>query len=791
MFLFFGTFHVILVNPHQSEINLISTVSNICKNAARLSQQSSFYIVNAHTQIPVGQIAKRLHKNSIATTVYNHCWYIAELNHSFHPKNVLFLVKNVNRILDLILASSLRGANHQESADKISNADGNIISPFHANASKFNHNAEVQERITNSLPHFCIQIDPSLNFMNNSMRCDYDFFITYAELEHGSKLSDLVFNTTRNLFHDKLWNPKNHLIFVVSDSEGGENLPTMKIGDLRLSFGEKAKASKRKPISPMELQFFFKFFWRFFKGIKIIICLEENCFYYNPFAEHVLKYPIPNAEKIVDFVWNDWGGKGFTYELADDPTAERASMFYVWDDIFSTALEELLREKNCMLRPIPNAWVGFNYFEDGQKFGPDFFVWPRGLSPEFDDTDSSKFESTNTIEDCSLCIVTPRANFVPQPLVIFKCFDPSVWLCFLISVLLLLCMQYLFQHSQITIFGGLYTTTELFTYEETSVIITVWEYFMCGAPMRLLLGRLFTGKILFIIFSFAVLILSTVIQSRMFQLLSEYSRYAEIDTVQDLAESNVFIRVPNMTAYSHILAQHTQFGALKKKLVQDYNFYPTLELRQVTLNLAAEKYTGTTVNLDTPLSRGFDAVRKNEHFLMKMDAYLLSIPNLFLSQTNFLIKTIFAPEGVEFHRIEECFVKYPFSYSIPKNAFYFEPLNRKIVQLVESGWVKKFIEGTLQNKVWFGQLEFIVNPYGIESINQKKENQPRPFGMVDLQLAFISLGIGHFLSFLTFTVEIFVNYDETLIDRFFNRIKIFSTNSIEACISCFKRVYME
>ncbi|CAH0392708.1 unnamed protein product [Bemisia tabaci] len=323
--------------------------------------------------------------------------------------------------------------------------------------------------------------------------------------------------------------------------------------------------------------------------------------------------------------------------------------------------------------------------------------------------------------------------------------------------------------------------------------------------MKLLLGRLFTGKILFLIFSFAVLIFPSVIQSRMFELLSLYARYPEIDTLEDLTESEIFARVPNIEAFSRIMKQWPQYESLKKKLIQDYNFYENIDSGGVTAEtgwcwsyeflefLSEMSWTSFTKSSSDPnmsseimnssLVRGFLALQTNELAHMNMDAYALSVPGMFLSQENFLFKSQFVPHGIEVHRVKECLVSYPFSYRMPKNSFFLEPLNRKIVQLLESGLVKNRLEIVLTGRYTGDGMDVgAQNFFGVQRYKQAVDDAPRPFTMLDLQIAFISLGVGHLLAFLAFIAELLINYNETAVHRFFTEIQKSTTYFVTAFI---------
>lgn len=189
----------------------------------------------------------------------------------------------------------------------------------------------------------------------------------------------------------------------------------------------------------------------------------------------------------------------------------------------------------------------------------------------------------------------------------------------------------------------------------------------------------------------------------------------------------------------------------------------------------------TPENMNTSFVRGFFALQENELAHMNTDTYVLSIPDMFLSQENFLFKSKFAPHGIEVHRVQECLVSYPFSYRMPKNSLFLEPLNRKIVQLLESGHVKKQLDVVLTGRI-INRMNGYTSGLGVERSKPAVDDAPRPFSMVDLQLAFISLGFGHLVAFLAFSAELLINYNETGVRRFLTQCKRSTISLIPACV---------
>ncbi|CAH0392709.1 unnamed protein product [Bemisia tabaci] len=344
-----------------------AVLPDVCKNAVRLSKQPSLYIVNANVQTSVGPLIQSLHKNSFATTFCTHFSHIEELIRSDHPKNIVFFISNINKILNLILASSVKSARHIVNGYK----DGNItdIPPLilYRNSSVENFDKADEARSIPSLPDYCIQIHPTLELIRTDTKCNYELSITQAELQHGSILSDPVHHATRDLSNNNIWNSKNHLIFVVSNSNIKNFSSFVDRKVLKSSLGMKDMVSNGETHqkSRRGLQVLFQFIWRFFKGVKTVICLKANCFYYNPVLEQVAYYPISDAENRVDFQWDDWNGKIFLIQSFTGKGTERASVHGVWDDILADALQSLQTSKKILFLPFLKTVKDFDHYEDG------------------------------------------------------------------------------------------------------------------------------------------------------------------------------------------------------------------------------------------------------------------------------------------------------------------------------------------------------------------------------------------------------------------------------------------
>lgn len=195
----------------------------------------------------------------------------------------------------------------------------------------------------------------------------------------------------------------------------------------------------------------------------------------------------------------------------------------------------------------------------GQKFGLDVVIFLDDTVSE-SETDLLLFEQTTSIESYKLCLAIPRADYVPQSLVIFESFLPIIWFLILVTIAMFVAVQYVYFKMQLTAFRHFYSEAYLESIESTSTLLTVYAYFLCGCPPRLLLGKLFTGKLIFLVFSFASIILVTAFQDSMYTLLSHYKRYADINTLGEFASSDFFIQVPDIELLLGLFGYEPQFA---------------------------------------------------------------------------------------------------------------------------------------------------------------------------------------------------------------------------------------
>ncbi|CAH0394639.1 unnamed protein product [Bemisia tabaci] len=449
-------------------------------------------------------------------------------------------------------------------------------------------------------------------------------------------------------------------------------------------------------------------------------------------------YDADNSGPFFDFSVNNMHGKSMHLVLDHLTTDEGKfclSFDLSWYDVLVDVVTYLKNSINCTIEhhyATIRGMTEYNDHENGQKIGADFHIsrsmFRHGVAGV------SKFDHSISVESRVALIVTPHSSFIPQVLVGFKSFTLVVWIFLLISTFVFFLMQYFFQCSQSRILYRFYTEAQIFTYKSTSPLLTVYSYFICGRPPTLLLGKFFTGKILFLIFSFSALILSTVFLGAMTTLLTNRVRYSEINSLRDLAASDLLIQTEHTLSAREVFTQYGESKELTAKLTSNLAYYEQTvnmyiahdsSFKEELLNLSRNEEEGSVRAKD---------IYKNVKAIIEMDAILIEVPSSFIKRNSIKLE-IWGPLKSEYHVVAESVVQNPFSFSLYKNMFLNDIFKKKVVQYMESGLVKKIIEQSMAEV-----------PLEMDIIPPQTEEEPRPYNLNDLQPAFITLPLGFLIS---------------------------------------------
>ncbi|CAH0382854.1 unnamed protein product [Bemisia tabaci] len=579
-----------------------------------------------------------------------------------------------------------------------------------------------------------------------NISCDFGLQINSSEITGETELAYSVTEFMAGLTISNIWNSNNYVIFM---------LPKYTQRDAYSALTDEELLKRR-------LLIYFKFFWRFFKGLRTIICAEFSCFQYHPFIGIILHVDTKNGN-FPPFDRRDLRGGHVKIGIVQKPEIffyDESPIF--WSrNIILEIFDHLEDELECVMdttvywAEIHNAELESDY-HTAQDYGLDMLIFPDCISPE--ETDFTKFDFSGTAQSCSHCFATPRSSFVPQYLLPFKSFSLSVWLAIIATVLTLYATLYAFYYTQWALFERFYSEEVRLDFQNTSVSFILYSYFIVGCPSRLSLGRTITGKIFFIIISVFVLIIVTLFQSELTSLLSTSLRYPDIDTLEDLSNSDLSIQTRDVSTSIGLVQGSEFFDALLDKFSDSYYLYKNAwsdcveDAKQYGKNLSSNliDFEGKNKSVDSLLRRIYD-LKSNVQSITESSAFELIAPTLRQKfQGNFQVKGYASENAIDFHLVKECVLTYTMTFRFLKNAYLSDLVSDKIQAFIEAGLDKKTSR--------YLRVKFESD---IETIFDEEDNEAEAFTMRNLQPAFLSLVIGCILSFIIFAIEIVVDINRT------------------------------
>ncbi|XP_072161065.1 uncharacterized protein [Bemisia tabaci] len=650
------------------------------------------------------------------------------LSQSQHPKNIIFFLKETNDIFSLILATASQ-ENEITNYPDISANFSDVI---------FEHDTE--KHVPGELPNYCVVYNSAESEQKNGS-CDFRVDITPAELDGRSPLTDDLLILTRGLYSHDVWNYENHIVFIVDEQSwrklnADQKCPGIDTPDTTILTDAE--------IDSCNLIFLFDLFWRFFRGQRTTICFETYCVWYDRFEGRLDRYEGTTDERYFDFSFRGYRDKKYTVAVTyDDGSLMSTSAFWgatphIIFEVIRVISRKIGSKENYYNLPEDSIIMST---DDGLRHNVDLIVYESSYGPKASELPRSHHPPI--IDSFSYCLLAPRRGFMPQYLVVVKCFSPPVWVATVMAIGTSWFMQWLFQWSQVTHFTRFYSDAEILAYEESPAFLTIYSYLLNGSPPVLLLGKLLTGKVCFLVFTFFSLIVGTVIQSGMTTLLSSYVRYADIETLQELEQSGLYIQTPDTEMLPELLEQ-SGHASLRDRLTKSKFYYdelfpdPLSELEDTRFREFLPLQNNTS-ELKATLMKSVDMIMETDAFAARVPYSLLSVKNRIPVDAN--------KENIELHLIDECLVTYPFSYLIVKNSILTEIFDESVHRLLENGvMADSFRADTFETQIYFGYI----------AERNSGEGSLRPFSMIDLQLAFISLGIGYLISFMAFVIELYV-----------------------------------
>ncbi|CAH0388926.1 unnamed protein product [Bemisia tabaci] len=702
----------------------------ICKETVQISRNRQIYIVNLRGDRAVTPLIQDLHKSSILTSSVTHHNGLSHLAGNQHQKNTLFFLKETNDIFSLILTTA-----------SLQRRDG-----IYGGEQIFTSVSDGMYLVQRELPNYCV-INSLVELEQANLTCDFRVHITPAELEGKSPLTDHLLTFTRGLYSHDIWNYKNYIVFIIDKrSWRGANLePKWRMVKTLHHPSNVSHLVNEDETDSCNLVFLFDFFWRFFRGQRTIICFEAYCVWYDRIERRLVYHRGFEDERYFDFSFRGFRDNIFrtTYGFLPNVTSMFSGSLL---PILAKVIEGISDYINCTEDWF--YWEGKGVLDGdiGLKHNLDLILCEGGF--RLNQSEQSKFHYSPSFDSVSFCILAPRRGFMPQFLVVVKCFSPPVWVAMIMALVTSWLMQWLFQWFQVTHFAHYYSETEIFTYENSPAFFTIYAYLLSGSPPTLLLGKFFTGKICFLIFTFLSLILGTVLQSGMTTLLSSYVRYSDIETLKEFEQSELHIQTYDIEFLSDLL-DHAGHSPLKTRLSQsilyyyDYIEYNLFEMYHAFFeNKHNLEFSKNDTSLTGEEFSSQNKIEKNLALTVAADAFLARVPYETQSVKNRI--TYGYLEDIEFHIVDECLTTYPYSHLVVKNSILTDVQDNITTWLLENGEIANLLR----------TLKPFFDTEAQEACSG--EGSLRSFSMIDLQLAFISLGLGHFISVLVFVIELYI-----------------------------------
>ncbi|CAH0391047.1 unnamed protein product [Bemisia tabaci] len=276
--------HGDLSHPPQIDQNqelLTFLAFKLCENTIHLSQQALFYVVDLG-QKSSGRLTQLLHDNLVKTVLINHHSKLNRMTANHDEKNIIFFLENIDEVFSIMFDSF-------KTLDE-NKGDTDIYS---------NETLRKQNNDENHLQNYCVEFLTHLTSeQKTDHKCDFELRISSEELEDQSTLSDQVFEATYNFRSSNVWNCRNYLIIMLNNVTKLTNRTTNQQSGNSISMVEENYA---EDYFSDDLILYFRFFWRFLKSYKAVICHSAGCVRYDPFTDIIHSYKGSAGEPYFDF----------------------------------------------------------------------------------------------------------------------------------------------------------------------------------------------------------------------------------------------------------------------------------------------------------------------------------------------------------------------------------------------------------------------------------------------------------------------------------------------------------
>lgn len=491
----------------------------------------------------------------------------------------------------------------------------------------------------------------------------------------------------------------------------------------------------------------FRFIWRFFRSRRVVICIDEECFNYDPSNDIINEYT-DDTTAYFDFSPPALRGRPFSvFEYWRYDRFSSLAQLRAWPAIIRFVTDTVCYHLRGYCDALPrtitiNDGLASNEidFDDAIREDADAVVVDGSLLDE----DFRDFDVISLIDPDHLSFVVPEKGHMPSYLMPARCFSKTVWLFTCGTVVLFIVVHEAYRRVVVKLRSS---EDNPHVAERISTVFTVYSYVICVSRSRLLID-LFTGRILFGIFSFSFLILSSVFLSVLVENIGKRIRYVPINTIEELRESGLPIQWTGAHSNKLIFKDDPKFAWTEDRLTYSYDWYQE-QFRNFALYL----------NFNDSYSVGYDfwsahgtelsttaiqSLLEGLTAAIKDSIFIIFLPHLAWKKDLMSVEKVIPPfEYIDFHIVDEYIMSYPYDIRLLSNSVYGPAIKAIVSHLKEGGILLKKFETVLDALSNFRNYE---DEYDREPV--------RAFSMVDMKLAFVALTIGLVSSSLVFVAEL-------------------------------------
>lgn len=205
-------------------------------------------------------------------------------------------------------------------------------------------------------------------------------------------------------------------------------------------------------------------------------------------------------------------------------------------------------------------------------------------------------------------------------------------------------------------------------------------------------------------------------------------------------------------ALTNFLHEEEIFSGLKDRIVTSLNLY-TEEMEEYlsfSTNTSRAAISENFTVAGAAHDRTYGVMRQNLESILETDGMLLSVPHTVISSsTTFLMVNWMTDLRAEFHLVPEKLTTFPLLYPLEKDSILSDEVSRMMSRLLEAGHAKVFFADLIS--------QFNSRFLHPEPVKAEKDSA-RPYGLRDMQPAFLSLLLGLALGSFVFLCELLVDF---------------------------------